>query len=144
MASNLFSDDDRAHFASVNRDMDDLTASMSIIMLCSYLEKILWSKSNHPSWRILRYLPGKHKLQRPCKHPDENRVRRHETGRGKSQISGKPYFQMRAHQNPCLSKLIFISPIFPHSPPCIRTTPKNIFITIVQLAKRIFPVSKSL
>ena len=49
MASNLFSDDDRAHFASVNRDMDDLTASMSIMMLCSYLEKILWSKSNHPS-----------------------------------------------------------------------------------------------
>ena len=44
MASNLFSDDDRAHFASVNRDMDDLTASMSIMMLCSYLEKILWSK----------------------------------------------------------------------------------------------------
>ena len=39
MASDLFSDDDRAHFASVNRDMDDLTASMSIMVLCSYLEK---------------------------------------------------------------------------------------------------------
>ena len=39
MASDLFSDDDRAHFASVNRDMDNLTASMSIMVLCSYLEK---------------------------------------------------------------------------------------------------------
>ncbi len=39
MVSDLFSDDDRAHFASVNRDMDDLTASMSIMVLCSYLEK---------------------------------------------------------------------------------------------------------
>lgn len=39
MTSDLFNDDDRAHFASVNRNMDDLTASMSIMMLCSYLEK---------------------------------------------------------------------------------------------------------
>ena len=39
MVSDLFSDDDRAHFASVISDMDDLTASMSIMVLCSYLEK---------------------------------------------------------------------------------------------------------
>ncbi|MDE7007103.1 MAG: ATP-binding protein [Lachnospiraceae bacterium] len=45
MASDLFSDDDRAHFASVNRDMDDLTASMSIMVLCSYLEKYYGQKA---------------------------------------------------------------------------------------------------
>lgn len=45
MVSDLFSDDDRAHFASVNRDMDDLTASMSIMVLCSYLEKYYGQKA---------------------------------------------------------------------------------------------------
>lgn len=45
MASDLFSDDDRMHFSSVNRNMDDLTASMSIKMLCSYLEKYYGRKA---------------------------------------------------------------------------------------------------
>lgn len=39
MKSQQFDDDDRAQFASVNKNMDDLTASMAIKNLCVYLEK---------------------------------------------------------------------------------------------------------
>lgn len=44
MNSDVFDDDDRKHFASVGRDMDDLTASTAINTLCTYLEKYYGKK----------------------------------------------------------------------------------------------------
>ena len=39
MKAHMFDGDDRKHFASVGKDMDDLTASSAISILCGYLER---------------------------------------------------------------------------------------------------------